>query len=66
MEGKDYRFSESAGPALFGRTSVRMENEDTTRLPVQTELGLYTVTVPKRLVPALSGISRSIQLFTAE
>ena len=66
MEGKDYRFSESAGPALFGRTSVRMENADTARLHVQTELGLYTVTVPERLVPELSGISRSIQLFTAE
>ena len=66
MEGKDYRFSESAGPALFGRTSVRMENADTTRLHVQTELGLYTVTVPEALAPELSGISRSIQLFTAE
>ncbi len=63
---KDYHFSGTGGPTLFGQTSVRMENADTVRLHVQTEQGLYAVTVPADLAPELSGLSRSIQLFTAE
>lgn len=67
MGKKDYTFSGGAGPALFGRTSVRMENGDTVRLHVQAEgQGLYVMTVPKSLGGSLSDISRSIQLFVAE
>ena len=67
MGKKDYSFSGADGPALFGRTSVRMENGDTVRLHVQAEgQGLYVMTVPKSLGGSLSDISRSVQLFVAE
>ena len=63
----NYSFSGADGPALFGRTSVRMENGDTVRLHVQAEgQGLYVMTVPKSLGGSLSDISRSVQLFVAE
>lgn len=67
MGKNDYTFSGTAGPALFGMNSVRMENRETVRVHVQAEgRGLYVLTVPKSLSSSLSGISRSIQLFTAE
>ena len=63
----DYHFSDTAGPSLFGLSSVRMENGDTVRVHVQAAgRGLYTVTVPASLAGSLSGICRSIQLFSAE
>ena len=67
MGKNDYTFSGTAGPALFGQNAVRMENRETIRVHVQAEgRGLYVLTVPKSLGSSLSGISRSIQLFTAE
>ena len=66
MSGSGYHFSAAAGPALFGQTSVRMENADTVRLHVQAEgRGLYVVTVPKTLASEIGDICRSIQLFVA-
>ena len=66
MSGGGYHFSAAAGPALFGQTSVRMENADTVRLHVQAEgRGLYVVTVPKALAAEIGDICRSIQLFVA-
>lgn len=63
----DYAFSSTLGPALFGQTSVRMENEETVRVHVQAPgRGLYVLTVPSSLSGSLSNISRSIQLFTAD
>ncbi len=62
----DYIFSDTAGPVLFGLPSVRMENRDTLRIHALTDQGLYALTIPRDLSPALSNISRSIQLFTAE
>ena len=63
----DYHFSDTAGPSLFGLSSVRMENGETVRVHVQAAgRGLYTVTVPASLAGSLSGICRSIQLFSAE
>ena len=59
-----YHFSSVSGPTLFGAESVRMENADTVRVHAATETGLYTVTVPKSLAPALSSLCRSLQLFT--
>ena len=63
---KDYAFSGTAGPTLFGGSSVRMENAETIRVHTVTDTGLYVLTIPRSLSPALSGIARSIQLFTAE
>ena len=66
MSGNGYHFSAAAGPALFGQTSVRMENADTVRLHVLAEgRGLYVVTVPKALASEIGDICRSIQLFVA-
>ena len=60
----DYSFSGKTGPALFGRTSVRMENRETIRVHVLAEgTGLYVLTVPAGLAGSLSDLSRSIQLF---
>lgn len=62
----DYAFSDTAGPTLFGQSSVRMENADTVRLHTVTDTGVYVVTLPRALAGALSVLSRSIQLFTVE
>jgi hypothetical protein len=63
----DYHFSGTAGPALFGRSSVRMEDGGNIRIHVQEEgTGLYVLTLPRQLGASLSGIARSIQLFSAE
>ena len=61
-----YHFSTTAGPALFGQRSVRMEKADTIRIHVQAEgRGLYVVTIPKTLSGKIGDICRSIQLFVA-
>ena len=62
-----YSFSGTAGPALFGLPSVRMEDGANIRLHVQAEgTGLYVLTLPSSLGSSLSGIARSIQLFSAD
>ncbi len=63
----DYTFSGTAGPTLFGRSSVRMEDGSSVRVYVQAEgEGLFVMTVPRSLSGSLSALSRSIQLFTVE
>lgn len=63
----DYSFSRTAGPVLFGMSSVRMENSSTVRVHAQVRgEGLYVLTIPQTLKGSLSGIARSIQLFTAD
>ena len=63
----DYIFSGTAGPTLFGRSSVRMENGSSVRVYVQAEgEGIFVMTVPRSLGGSLSALSRSVQLFTAE
>ena len=59
-----YRFVPVTGPSLFGKTSVRMENSSTIRLHTSTEEGLYVVLLPRSLSDRVSGICRSLQLFT--
>lgn len=66
LKGNGYSFSTVAGPALAGIASVRMENEETERLHIQTEEGLYTVTVPRSLHSDLTVLAKSLQLFTAD
>lgn len=61
----DYSFVRTAGPKLFGRSSVRMENNNTLRIHVQTDEGLYAVILPKQAADLLPELCRSIQLFTA-
>jgi len=64
---EDYIFSAAEGPVLFGMRSVRMENKDTVRVHVQAEgQGIYAIVLPRSLAAELSGISRSVQLFTAD
>ena len=62
-----YAFSDTAGPSLFGLSSVRMENADHVRVHVQAAgRGVYALIIPRSLRANLAGIARSIQLFTAE
>ncbi|MBR3098852.1 MAG: hypothetical protein IKH18_04710 [Clostridia bacterium] len=62
----EYHFSNIAGPVLFSRKTVRMEDTDTIRIHTATEDGLYVLTIPRSLTESLPRLSRSIQLFTAE
>ena len=66
LEDEGFHFSRVAGPTLFGQDSVRMESTDRARLHVQTETGLYVVTVPREGADRLSTLAQSLQLFTAE
>ena len=60
----DYRFSTTAGPRLFGQTTVRMENRDMLRIHTTAADGLYVLILPRDLSDSLSSLSQSIQLFT--
>lgn len=66
LEGNSYSFSAVSGPALCGLTSVRMENDDTERIHIRTDEGVYAVTVPLSLSGELSTLTKSLQLFTSE
>ena len=64
LEG-GFHFMPAAGPALFGSASVRMEKDDSVRLHVTTDQGLYVVLLPRSLSGQVSDLCRSLQLFTA-
>ena len=66
LQNGEYHFSPIAGPALFGSASVRMENADSVRIHTATDTGLYAVTLPRSLSGELSGLIRSLQLFTLD
>ena len=61
-----YHFMPYAGPALFGSTSVRMENDDAVRVHVATDRALYVVLLPRALSGETGSICRSLQLFTVD
>ena len=65
LEDPSFHFSSIAGPSLFGTASVRMENEQVIRIHTATAHGLYVFSLPKSLAGSVSGLSRSLQLFTA-
>ena len=58
----DYHMAATAGMALAGMESVRMENAHTIRLHAQSEQGLYAVTVPVMDASDLSKALKSLQL----
>ena len=60
----DYHMSAAPSPLLAGYNSVRMENETTIRIHIQTQSGLYAVMIPKTAVGVLSEIIRPLQLST--
>ncbi len=60
----DYHLSAAPSPLLAGWNSVRMENETTIRLHIQTSYGIYAVLVPHEAVGLLSEIVRPLQLMT--
>ena len=66
MGKRDYSFSGTAGPVLFGQPSVRMENADTIRLHAADGTGLHVITLPKPVPASLPDLTRSLQLFQAE
>ena len=59
-----YHFMPYAGPTLFGSPSGRMENDDTVRIHVATDQGLYVVLLPRPLSAQAGTLCRSLQLFT--
>ena len=61
-----YHFMPYAGPALFGTTSVRMENDETVRIHTDTDQALYIVLVPRALSGQVGTLCRSLQLFTVD
>ena len=64
LEG-GYHFTLTLGPSLFGNASVRMENDESIRLHVATDRGLYVFLVPRPLSAQVSALCRSLQLYTA-
>ena len=64
LQEGDWHFSNVSGAPLFGESSVRMENSEKIRLHVQTDHGLYSVTIPKEAAPSVTGLTRSLQLFS--
>lgn len=60
-----YHFMPYAGPALFGDTSVRMENDETVRLHTATDQALYVVLLPRSLSSQVSTLCSSLQLYSA-
>ena len=60
-----YHFMPYAGPALFGETSVRMENDETVRLHTATDQALYVVLLPRSLSSQVSTLCSSLQLYSA-
>lgn len=61
---KGYHFMPSAGPALFGNASVRMENDSGLRFHTATDQALYAVLLPRSLSGEAATLCRSLQLFT--
>lgn len=62
---KGYHFMPYEGPALFGNTSVRMENDSGLRFHTATDQALYAVLLPRSLSGEAANLCRSLQLFTA-
>ena len=60
-----YHFMPYTGPALFGGTSVRMENDSSVRIHIATGQALYVVLLPRSLSAQAGTLCRSLQLFTA-
>ena len=61
-----FHFMPYAGPALFGSSSVRMENDDAVRIHVSTGQALYTVLLPRSLTARTGEICRSLQLYAKD
>ena len=61
-----YHFMPYTGPALFGNSSVRMENDYAVRIHVATDRALYIVLLPRTLSGETGSICRSLQLFTVD
>ena len=65
LEG-GYHFMPYTSPALFGSSSVRMENDQTVRIHAATDQALYEVLLPRALSPETGNICRALQLYASE
>ena len=65
LEG-GYHFMPYTSPALFGSSSVRMENDQTVRIHAATDQALYEVLLPRALSPESGNICRALQLYASE
>ena len=61
-----YHFMPYTSPALFGSSSVRMENDQTVRIHAATDQALYEVLLPRALSPETGNICRALQLYASE
>ena len=61
-----YHFMPYTSPALFGSSSVRMENDQTVRIHAATDQALYEVLLPRALSPETGNICRALQLYAPE
>ena len=59
-----FHFSPRSGPTLFGKLSVRMENQESIRIHTDTDQALYVIRLPQSLSGRISELCRSLQLFT--
>lgn len=63
LEGGGYRLSGVAGHNVAGHRTVRMENSTYIRLHMQTDEGLYVITVPRESEDSLASLLRPLQLY---
>ena len=61
-----FHFMPYTSPALFGSSSVRMENDQTVRIHAATDQALYEVLLPRALSPETGNICRALQLYASE
>lgn len=59
-----YHIASLSSPLLAGWNSVRMEDQDTVRIHMQTGYGIYAVVIPRRADNLLLEIIRPLQLMT--
>lgn len=66
MEGGSYRISGTAGHTVAGCNTVRMETASHIRLHMQTDQGLYSITIPSEGAEGLTAVVRTLHLYTVE
>lgn len=66
LDSGGYRLSGTMGHNVAGHRTVRMENSSYIRLHMQTEDGLYAITVPRESVGSLASLVRPLMLYSEE
>lgn len=64
LDGGSYRLSMAAGYSVAGQHTIRMENSAYIRLHMQTDEGLYAITIPKEAAEQIPSLIRPLQLYS--